>query len=372
MRRKNTMGKRRFVREHIFWGLITWIIYTKTSFQPYGNLSFAKSRWVLLAFLVGSCVLGIALNYKRGLNGWTVFFDLLWGYGLYAAFTCVYPLTGFTRCVLLVTFILADIFGLFVLLRPIELRRIRPSRRRARRQRVIFRRLELTLFSAKRIIGIAFLLLLSVYTIVYFRETSVQRPVVEEAVGEQEGLQMLRQEVWDSLTVDKRLEVIRMVMERERAHLGISNDLCLGIVPLSMGTLGYYDQDRFEILIDTDVLRISTAWEALDIICHETYHAMQDSLVELYERLDEKYKNLIVFERVREYAYEFKHYNHGQTDFDEYYEQACETDARAYAEKRLEDYKGYLGDEENEERHWGKLYGYRATGALAGNKGGFD
>ena len=75
----------------------------------------------------------------------------------------------------------------------------------------------------------------------------------------------------------------------------------------------------------------------IDLVCHETFHYFEHRLVNGAEDIH----HLSTSEKVEKYKYEFTHYIDIEDDYDRYYKQLCEADARAYAAGRAEICKGF-------------------------------
>lgn len=81
--------------------------------------------------------------------------------------------------------------------------------------------------------------------------------------------------------------------------------------------------------------------DLVNTICHESYHAYEHRLIDMYESSSDQYKQLKVFEYATEYQKEFNNYTEYLPELDnyeEYYYQLCEADARDYADVREFEY----------------------------------
>ena len=91
----------------------------------------------------------------------------------------------------------------------------------------------------------------------------------------------------------------------------------------------------------------------LGTICHESMHAYQSRLCQLYDDTPSEYRDLYVFLNVKEYKKNIDHYINGsEKDFVNYYLQKSEIDARNYADAAGVNYfdhiSKYLGISGNE------------------------
>lgn len=149
-------------------------------------------------------------------------------------------------------------------------------------------------------------------------------------------LTQLDDKVWKTLSLQDKLDLMQLVANIEQRYLGTYD---LNVEASTMkGCYGYYDDEKHKIVINLQHLKNDESWQVLDTLAHEAYHAYQHGLVDPYEKADTKQKQLIVFRSVKEYSIEFKNYNSGEDNFEEYYNQKCEEKAREYAKEAVVDY----------------------------------
>ena len=97
-------------------------------------------------------------------------------------------------------------------------------------------------------------------------------------------------------------------------------------------SLGRYNDSTKQIFINKSIFLDKSSEKLLDTVCHEVYHNYQHRLISVYMDMDEKNRNLKIFRN------EFCNYKNGSDDFNGYYTQICENDARKYAEERVKEY----------------------------------
>ncbi len=149
-------------------------------------------------------------------------------------------------------------------------------------------------------------------------------------------IKQLRNDEWNQLSVQEKLDLMQIVANIEASALGISTELNVATKDLDGKIYGQYNEQTHMIYIDVGVLESESSATALDICCHEAYHAYQYRLIDLYKQADSESKNLRLFGKVNQYAWEFQNYKLG--DSEEYYNQMCEVDARAYAQEEVSRY----------------------------------
>lgn len=120
MKTNNSLGKTEFVWEHAFWAVIAWILYKDILFRCLDSYSYTESKLILLAIVVVSCVAGICLWMKECRNEVSVFFNLIFGYGIYTIPTYVQIRRSFIIICLSIAGILSIAYAIFVMCRKIS------------------------------------------------------------------------------------------------------------------------------------------------------------------------------------------------------------------------------------------------------------
>lgn len=143
---------------------------------------------------------------------------------------------------------------------------------------------------------------------------------------------------WKKLAFNEKLDVLHSVIKIEQENLGLPDDLQIDVCKMTEDLLGRYNDYSKQILINDNLFLDETSDELLDTVCHEAYHSYQHRLISIYIDMDEKDKNLKLFRNIGRYENEFRNYKNGFDDFDSYYTQTCENNARKYAEERVKEY----------------------------------
>lgn len=173
--------------------------------------------------------------------------------------------------------------------------------------------------------------------------TSVEEFSIDSKI---ETLLVFGDGTWERLTNTEKIDILQTVANIESTFLGIPFELNVGAAAMKDNVVGGYNDNTHSILIDFDSLENDSAYDLLDTILHEARHAYQHSLISLYQIAAPEYKQLLVFKEVQQYDAEFSNYTHGTSDetFNDYYYQACEEDARTYADDRSWVYWYYIED----------------------------
>lgn len=345
MKRNNTLTKSEFLLEHLFWVIVTWLLYKNILFRCVGNYSFTESKIIFLLVLGMACILGILCNIKKDRNDFSVFFNIVTGYGVYTVLTYFQIHRNLIITVLSITVSISIIIGCYIMQRQIKRRNyIRKTIRSA---------IVTIVGATQRIIGLGFLVILIVAGGNFLFGSSIIQSSVkpsdtadiyDQLLSEsEETIALLDENIWTLLTVQEKAGALQIIANLERSYLGISNELNVCVANLEEeGLLGRYDDSKHEIIIDMDLLLSGSAQDALQCLLHEAFHSFEHRMVDLYEETEVSNKNLWIFRKVNIYAEEFEHYNDGEDAYTDYYEQQCETDAREYAEERIEFYESSI------------------------------
>lgn len=153
----------------------------------------------------------------------------------------------------------------------------------------------------------------------------------------------LDSEIWDTLDVKKRLEILQAVCDYECLYvLGCEPVRINAGITSEKDTLGEYDNSEKSILISAQHVKNDSSIDVLNTVLHETRHAYQYALVEMYisveTHVDDAHQSLIPFREAQEYYREFNDYCPPKKDYEKYYGQEVEKDSRAWARKRIEEY----------------------------------
>ena len=147
----------------------------------------------------------------------------------------------------------------------------------------------------------------------------------------------LQSDLWKELSREEKQEVLGVVRNIELRHLGITHSVDLGFSVLKVNTLGSYNENVYQILIDLNHLDKSPVDEVLHTVLHEIYHVYQHEQVQILEHIPEKYINLRMFSDIKDYAEEIANYTNGD-DYLSYRSQALERNANDYADEGVADY----------------------------------
>lgn len=336
-----------FLMEYLLGFVVSMLWYRIVLFRCLEGRTLADSR-IILWGLVGLCnAWGIRCQWESR----RLFRDIMTtqavGFGLYtvAAYLPVRP--ALVWATLAVTAVLACLYVVLIRIQPIR------ASTRARVRRVLqFRRRQSVAAAARTLaVGLAVLqggLFLSMVlqgTVLASRVTATNEytdgGVTEEQLA---TLGQLEPGIWQTLNAQERVDVLQTVANIEQTSLGLSNELNVAADDMEEeGLCGYYQDETHQIMINTEKLLRSDSGYLVELTCHEAFHGYQHRLTELYAAAPEETRNLLLLQSAERYTQEFEHYADGEDDYAAYYNQACESDARAYAAGRIFYYESLTG-----------------------------
>lgn len=342
---RNTYGEIEYVWENLCWSLIGFVWYKSLLFRCIASQTYACLRMILITMVAVLVILGIFFNIGRSRNNYSVFANVALPFGVYTAITYASLKMKYIAGVLLVSGFLSAI-----LIIPVFFTKIRYKKK----VYTIINRLGIAVAKWQFVHACGLVIVMvglgcsALFSYGIVRPTD-NPPIFQESINytvedNLEVLTQLQEERWDVLSVQERIDVLQVVANIETSTLGIPHELNVGAANLGEYTLGGYRNGSHEIILSLDSLETDNAETILNTICHESFHAYQYCLVSVMENAPEEYENLLIFREANKYAAEFNHYQNGRNDFESYYAQKCEKDAREYAENAVNYY--YLCIEE--------------------------
>lgn len=330
----------------VFFIFLVFFGYVSLFFIPIDGVTIKQSKMILLACMVGFCILGILLRFKRIHKiGYTVL-DVLAGIGVYVvlAYRKYYSKQIF---VILLCLILLSLFLLACNIIEGSMA-FKGEKKNLSVHKLIWENLLVSLNFLERTMGVLALILL--IPIVYGRFVnkgimvpSEEKPSLLASYGDRgefsganfEKIVKIRMDsTWNELTLEEKLNTIQCICNYEANYWGLSEPVKVVLDSLSGNTIASYYDDLRIVKVDTELIESGTAYSVLESILHEMYHAWQHDLVRLYLDSKESQRKMKVFEKCPSYIKEMQDYQSGGEDYGDfvsYYLQEMEKDAREYA-----------------------------------------
>lgn len=150
---------------------------------------------------------------------------------------------------------------------------------------------------------------------------------------------------WDTYSQSEKMEVLARLLAAECRYLGMQHvpTLMAADLPTAPETvLGQYFAATHTIRISKKALAHEDGWFMAEVLLHETRHAYQQELQQVYDTVAHRYRTLALFADAGIYKAESEHYilpDGTAEGYAAYRDQLTERDAAAYAEARVSYYQ---------------------------------
>ena len=332
---RNTMSPLNYTREHVNGMFTAFALYVVSCYACIPGLNTGASMMILLGLMVVSASVDQILVRRRGRNR----LNLLVAETFPLALHLLLIHSGSSRNLVLPWLGAAVVLGLLY----IGLCTLCPIREPGRYS---LRSFLSTAFSGCRALsGLCLGAMVAVFIFCGLFGLSVPgakaqaapagRITIEENM---DTLLLFEETTWETLSADERLSAMTTMVSVEAARLGIPDTISVTTTNQDPEMGACYQDHTQTITVNRLYLESYSGQYALTIVCHETYHAYQHRLVELYREADTLQQQMPVFEKARQYALEFENYITIAEDPQGYEQQQCEEDADNYAHIAAMDY----------------------------------
>ena len=143
---------------------------------------------------------------------------------------------------------------------------------------------------------------------------------------------------WKNLSYDEKVDVLQKLADVEQCRLGIPDKMTVVTDKTSELVLAHYREKTHTITIDSESVDKYGPWKLMKAVCHEAFHGYQYRLVSLYFDTSDEERNLQIFDDAKKYYDELKDYIDIEEDFEMYFNQLCEEDAREHSVEATSEY----------------------------------
>lgn len=337
MRDKNTMSKVQFLFESLFWTCLTTWFYHRVFPVSLPHTKASVSLIVLCGVAMVMGGIGVAITWERRRNYMSLFVNVILPLEVYAILAFWKQLSLTTILLMAVSLTLSGFYGAFIM-----------KNRENRRHMPAKVRLRYAILGSRTIIVFCMALIFISAAIVMFvgvpandKETSESTWTIEK---QRDAVFNLRKPTWDTLNGDQRFNTLEIVLKIEAANLGLPFQPKLEAAALDQTTIGKYDVSRKTILLNEDYVARCSSEQAVIGALHELFHVYQHELVNVLGEVPERDRNLAIFAGARTYTEELAHYHDGEgdDDFESYFEQRIEEDARAFGLSTAKAFMDYV------------------------------
>lgn len=347
---QNSMTKKDYIMEHLIWGLLVFVWFKMFLFRCIPHCTYTESLigFVLISLFV--IAIGILTSFNRNRNYKNLAGNIVLSWGV---FVCISYSDIYKKRItytLIVMVIVSLLLSAAVLLRRI--------RKKNRYRKIVIQRMGqvATLWKKNATIASLFIVIPLAFSSMLYGTVLNSKFEVAKVYGEEHSLKAnikiisdIEPARWKALNLQEKLLVAQKIVNVEARYYGLTHEILVGVADLSAGTLACYKDSTHQIIIALDYIENSYSYYVLRSLLHEVHHAYQYNQVELYKNVDKQYQNLSIFYEASIYMSEFKEYKDGAEDFDAYYTQLSEINAREAGEieplEYIEAINEYLGIE---------------------------
>lgn len=148
-------------------------------------------------------------------------------------------------------------------------------------------------------------------------------------------------ENWSQLTIEEKVDALQGIAYLEAERLNIDNVFVHAEVTEDV-RIGYHISNTRDIFIDLTREVHQDPMECIHTILHECRHVYQNDCINSMNWADPQVQSGIYFEDVREWRYNLENYHSATDDYEWYYRQAVEKDAREYADRAIAIYESIM------------------------------
>lgn len=181
------------------------------------------------------------------------------------------------------------------------------------------------------------------------KETSDQTAACYSMEDCADELEVFRDNVWSDATEEEKLQGLQAAANIDSTDLGLAFTPTVDIKPLEKCTIACYNHKARTIHFNSTHFNENTNLTALNTVLHECYHALQRSMLDVYDTLTEEQKKLSTFRHLEKYKTELAYYEDGEDDYSAYLNQQIEIDARQYAKRAIVSYLSFLSKKKSQQ-----------------------
>lgn len=315
--------------------------YRNLLFYPIFGLDYYTSMEYFLWFCMAVSTLGIVLTLRRRRNDLSMFVNVVAPFAIYFVFSFFRIIPGVILTVACLAAAAGVFYGAAVVVNYLRDKHrgiMVPNCGRCMMM-VLLNTRTIVVTVLASVVGI--MLVLQMLGVPLLEAKPEQETVAQESgqtiAQNMDTILLLQEGKWEKLTPEERLQVLKTVSDIEANYLGIP-EVRVCADNMEGRYLGHYVDVTQCITLSYECLASYDAYTMLCTVIHETYHAYQYRLVDLYDRLEKEDRDLYLMRAAAHYSREFSDYNDGSENYLEYATQHCEMDSDSYAAAAAEDY----------------------------------
>lgn len=325
------MNKFKMILEHCFWTLILYYFYINIVFKCIPGLSAAESKLVLWGAIICLAILVMYLaEKKKKYNSLRMLLFVSLPYGVYTIASYISVCEILMKIMLIIG---AALIAIFVLLYAWD--------KKSTKSVKSFITAIVLLVAIVGLLATGFIIVcvFADISLPVSTEQDITAGIVDTYIDDDpETISNLAEEEWKQLTLSEKKNILQLCCNIERTYWGLPYEVVLQLEPLEENLYGYYNHNVHTVVVNLNLLEYGLKGiDALNVVIHECTHSYQHAMAELYNSSGEM-KTLRIFESAIIYLDEIENYEKGGSDFDKYYNQQMEKDARENTELRSKVY----------------------------------
>lgn len=150
---------------------------------------------------------------------------------------------------------------------------------------------------------------------------------------------VLSDKFWQYLSKSEKINLLQTIVNHEVAELKLKDSIAIEAAEIPAKGTDLVTNAHYNSLFDKIIIRSSlldmTGDRALQSAIHEVRHAYQNSIAKSYEKNNTGWMSAAVLEDAKKFAKSLNHKRNNVQDYDQYYNELIECDARDYAAGRI-------------------------------------
>ena len=319
---------------HVLYVVSMWAWYRSVFFRCYAKLSLTESRILLLCIVLSSALVGYVIDSCILKKKPHAFFNLVFGFGVYAAMTYISIKTLLIIISISAALIISAAYSAWTICNK--------TKSNGNIRKPLIRRIRIAISSSKQIMSLGFVVILAVIGASVLFGGFLIKPTVYAAktVNSEEWTVSNKieelslffdEDRWASATLTTKLDTCQVLANICQAEWG-TNELNVFASNTSDILSGYYNDQEHIILMNIDYLMTASGQDVCETVVHEAYHALEHRMVDAYLAAPDEMKSLEIYQDAAIYMQEFENYQEGEDDYYAYANQLCEKHARLWAD----------------------------------------
>ena len=331
---RNTLTKKGYIWLSALYNICGFIWYNNIFFFIIEQRNPQKPGWLLFGIGFAVFILNLFLSLKWDRNDKNILNTMLTGYGIYAY-------VSFWKYDLKLCIVIYILVGLALVIHTL-FTYCRKIPRDKSKEKVLRLRMRRYYVGTKNILAMGGIFLVGILCVVkYFNlgaiePTNVTNEGITDIEVEEyflENIDMflkLQPQQWETLDTNEKVDVVQTVVNYESIVLGLDKKMQVQAVKLDDSVQGMCKYN--DSIIQIDIEHLNDEPESVyRTAAHEIFHVAENRYGSLYHGLSSSLQKFIFFQDAKIYAEEANNYASGTEQYDEYYMQRLECDARGYS-----------------------------------------